>query len=126
MKAQHLLLTCASIVAAVASSSFAWAALSCDDAADVDENGQSDLTPCRRYSDNQVLGSGQVIGDIPNVRWDNDGRDLTVFGFNSQGDYIDGCFAQVIKDVTERREFGPICSQTVASFTILGKDIFTP
>jgi hypothetical protein len=122
MKPQHLLITCAGIVvAAVASSSFALAALSCDE-----EGEPGDTLQCRRYSDNAILGQGQVNNNVPVVWWQGQGRDLTVFGFDSDGDYIDGCYAQVIKNVTSNPDYGPGCSEEVFTFTLLGKDIYTP
>jgi hypothetical protein len=122
MKAPNLIITCAGIlVAAVASSGFALAALSCDDGGE-----PGDTIECRRYSDNVSLGQGQVNDNVPAVWWFGQGRDLTVFGFNSDGIYIDGCYAQVIRNVTSNPDYGPGCSQEVHTFTILGKDINTP
>jgi len=125
MKAQHILFTCTSIMlAAVASSSIAWAALSCDTAGDVSAQGDSEILDCLRYSDDRRLGQGSFNNNIPTVRWEGQGRDLTVFGFNAQGAYIDGCYAQTIKNVTANPAFGPQlgCAQDVRSMTLLGKD----
>jgi len=126
MKARNLFIACSSVVATViASTSFAWGALSCDYS--YGDAGDSPAS-CRRYSDNAVLGTGTVdiITNRPRVTRLGQGRDLTVYGFDENYDYIDDCYAQTILNVTDVTVIGNACEEDVFYFSINGKDIYTP
>src|SRR5688572_4573073 len=125
MKTAHLFIACSSVLAmAIASTSLAWAALSCDGA------GVAGDPPvfCLRKGDNVQLGYGNLnVSGVPTVTRVGEGRDLTVFGFNEDGDYIPNCYAQTLVGVTlpTVHASSSACAEEVRSFTILGKDIFT-
>lgn len=125
MKARNLFIACTSIVVSgMASPDFAWAAFSCTTGEELIEAGTPSV-PCNRKSDGRQLGYGSVNDNVLTVSRVGLGRDLTIFGYDDGGDYIEGCYAQTLVGATDPTVFFDDCSEDVGYFSIVGKDMST-